>query len=219
MVEWNHLNQSLIHSYTSRAAPFKFVNGNKIIPLTLYNGFNHFSMLGLNLMHVCKRGPMSLEIFTTWRGDSKKDNQMVTYHFRKKTCKWSKEFSLNIIAVWSLPSYASWSAYCQTSYISGTKSQNLNVSCLVLQLSLTNPLKPGVKLRMKMWRCSWSSAVRRWSIFISVINNFILYNGATYIGSLMVYILALCWEDDKKLSIPLATQSSDTSMHHSANVN
>ena len=31
-----------------------------------------------------------------------------------------------------------------------TKSQNLNVSRLILQLSLPNPLKPGVKLRMKM---------------------------------------------------------------------
>ena len=30
------------------------------------------------------------------------------------------------------------------------KSQNLNVSRLVLQLSLPNPLKPGVKSRMKM---------------------------------------------------------------------
>ena len=31
-----------------------------------------------------------------------------------------------------------------------TKFQNLNDSHLVLQLSLPNPLKPGVKLRMKM---------------------------------------------------------------------
>ena len=31
-----------------------------------------------------------------------------------------------------------------------TKSQILNVFCLVLQLSLPNSLKPGVKLRMKM---------------------------------------------------------------------
>ena len=30
-----------------------------------------------------------------------------------------------------------------------TKSQNLNVSCLILQFSLPNPLKPDVKLRMK----------------------------------------------------------------------
>ena len=32
-----------------------------------------------------------------------------------------------------------------------TKSQNLDVSRLVLQLSLSNPLKPGVKSRMKMY--------------------------------------------------------------------
>ena len=36
------------------------------------------------------------------------------------------------------------------SNISCIKSQNLNDSCLIFQLSLANPLKPGVKLRMKM---------------------------------------------------------------------
>ena len=40
--------------------------------------------------------------------------------------------------------------YWKISNISGTKSQNLNDSCLVLQLSLPNPLKLGVKSRMKM---------------------------------------------------------------------
>ena len=40
--------------------------------------------------------------------------------------------------------------YHKTSSISRTKSQNLNVSHLVLQLSLPNPLKPNVKLIMKM---------------------------------------------------------------------
>ena len=40
--------------------------------------------------------------------------------------------------------------YCKTSSISRTKSQNLNASNLVMQLSLLNPLKPGVKSRMKM---------------------------------------------------------------------
>ena len=38
----------------------------------------------------------------------------------------------------------------KTSSISGTKSQNLNVSCILLQLISFNPLTPGVKLRMKM---------------------------------------------------------------------
>ena len=40
--------------------------------------------------------------------------------------------------------------YRKTSSISHTKSQSLNVSCFLLQLSALNPLKPGVKLRMKM---------------------------------------------------------------------
>ena len=41
-------------------------------------------------------------------------------------------------------------SYRKTSSISHTKSQNLNVSCILLQLSSLNPLKPCVKLRMKM---------------------------------------------------------------------
>ena len=40
--------------------------------------------------------------------------------------------------------------YRQVSNIRGTKSQNLDVSRLGLQLSLRNILKPGVKPRMKM---------------------------------------------------------------------
>ena len=40
--------------------------------------------------------------------------------------------------------------YRKTSCISRTKFQNLNVSCILMQLSSLNPLKPGVKLRMKM---------------------------------------------------------------------
>ena len=43
-----------------------------------------------------------------------------------------------------------YSTYRKTSGISRTKSQNLNVSCILLQLSSPNPLKPGAKLRMKM---------------------------------------------------------------------
>ena len=40
--------------------------------------------------------------------------------------------------------------YSKISNISHTQSPNINVSHLVLQLSVPNPLKPGVKLRMKM---------------------------------------------------------------------
>ena len=40
--------------------------------------------------------------------------------------------------------------YCITSNIRCTKSQNSNVSLLILQLSLPEPLKPGFQLIMKM---------------------------------------------------------------------
>ena len=40
-------------------------------------------------------------------------------------------------------------SYPQTSDMSSTKPHNLNVSRLVLQLSLPNPLKSGVKSGMK----------------------------------------------------------------------
>ena len=38
----------------------------------------------------------------------------------------------------------------QISYIRRAKSEKLNVFRIMLQLSLSNPSKPGVKLRMKM---------------------------------------------------------------------
>ena len=57
-------------------------------------------------------------------------------------------YPLIIILEWKPESIIT--RYRQTSNISRTKSQTLNVSCLVLQLSLPNPLKPGVKSRMKM---------------------------------------------------------------------
>ena len=41
-------------------------------------------------------------------------------------------------------------SYRKASNIRRTKSQNLNASRLILQLYLPNPLKPGVKLRIKM---------------------------------------------------------------------
>ena len=48
--------------------------------------------------------------------------------------------------------YMWWSdcMYRQLSNISSTKFQNVNVSRLVLPLHLLNPLKPGVKSRMKI---------------------------------------------------------------------
>ena len=46
-------------------------------------------------------------------------------------------------------SWRTW-AYRQISNIGRTKPKTLKVSCLVLELSLPNPLKSGIKSRMKM---------------------------------------------------------------------
>ena len=60
-------------------------------------------------------------------------------------------FSLSfIISDIQFLSYNKKYTYRKTSCISRTKSQNLDVPRLVLQLFLPNPLKPGVKLSMKM---------------------------------------------------------------------
>ena len=72
--------------------------------------------------------------------------------------------------------------YCQICSTRRTKSQN--VFRLILQWSLPNPLRPGVL--SWQWRCSWSSADRRCSIYIWAINNFITYWGVAYIRGLTV---------------------------------
>ena len=51
---------------------------------------------------------------------------------------------------WGLKGIKMLSYYRKSSSISRTKSQNINVSCILLQLSPLNPLKPGVEFRMKM---------------------------------------------------------------------
>ena len=60
--------------------------------------------------------------------------------------------------------------YRQTSNISRSKSGNLNIYCLVVQLSLFNPMKPGVKSRIKMQleqRPQDAPTVSEWSKYIA----------------------------------------------------
>ena len=73
--------------------------------------------------------------------------------------------------------------YCQTSNIRHTKSKNLNVSHLVLQLSLPNLVNHWLS---RGWRCSWSSVDRRCSNYIWLIINFIAYWGASSIRCLTI---------------------------------
>ena len=70
--------------------------------------------------------------------------------------------------------------YRQIYNIRRTKSQNLNLSRLVLQLYCL------IIETSKEWRCSWSSADRRCSNYIWVINNFIVHKGASYVRGFTV---------------------------------
>ena len=91
--------------------------------------------------------------------------------------QWSPGWDQRTVSQWPL-------TYRQkTSNIRHTKSQNLSVYRLALQLSLPNTLKPSVKWE---WRCSWSSADRRCSNYIWVINIFIANKGVTYIRGFTV---------------------------------
>ena len=70
--------------------------------------------------------------------------------------------------------------YHQIVSISHTKSPNLNVSHLVLQLSLPNPFS---QVLIWQWRWSWSSTNRQW-----VMDNLITSQGAFYVrGLIMIY--------------------------------
>ena len=72
--------------------------------------------------------------------------------------------------------------YCQIYDTSRNKSQNLNVSCLVLQVSLPNPLKPYVENEDVVWAAPTGDAptTSEWS------NNFIAFLGGAYIRGLTV---------------------------------
>ena len=64
-----------------------------------------------------------------------------------------KQFLGHDTAINQIYGYQNWvqeSTYCKISNIRRTQNQNLNVSRLIMQLPLPNPLKPGVKSRMKM---------------------------------------------------------------------
>ena len=71
--------------------------------------------------------------------------------------------------------------YRQTRGMRRTKSQDLNVSRLVLQLSLPNH---WIQVWSREWRWSWSSADRRCSNYIWEISNFIAYKSAVCIRGL-----------------------------------
>ena len=82
---------------------------------------------------------------------------MTPYNFLSAQCKTCiiSHFKLYVCLIYlindwgnTMAPYNMRSTYRKTSSISQAKPQNLNVSRLVLQSSLPNPLKPGVKPKM-----------------------------------------------------------------------
>ena len=71
--------------------------------------------------------------------------QITTIHTKAQACRLFLEMHWMRVVV-SLANHS----HRQTSNVSSTKSQNLNISHLAVQLSSPKPLKPGVESRMKM---------------------------------------------------------------------
>ena len=89
---------------------------------------------------------------STW-----KLGQMISFHlictlWILSLTHWDRDKMASIFQI-TFSNTFSWmkKIYRKTSNISRTKSQILNVSCILVQLSSRNPLKPDVKLRMKIW--------------------------------------------------------------------
>ena len=85
------------------------------------------------------------------------------------------------------------STYCKVSNIRLTKFPKWNDSRLVLQMSLPNLFSHVLSWE---WRCSWSSADRRCSNYIWVINNLIAHKCATYIRDLTVNIFTVSFPEN-----------------------
>ena len=75
------------------------------------------------------------------------------------------------------------SEYRQVSNIRRTKSQHLKYSLLSCDFLCQIPWS---QMLSREWRCSWSSANRQCSNYIWVIDNFIAYQGETYIRGFTV---------------------------------
>ena len=84
---------------------------------------------------------------------------------------WASILRMGVLSNVTLPLYK----YRKIFNIRRAKSQNFNNSRLVLQLSLSNQLKPCRCTLSREWRYSWSSADRRCSNYIWVMNKSLAY--------------------------------------------
>ena len=104
--------------------------------------------------------------------------------------------------------------YCKISNIRITKSQNLIVS--LSSCSCLCPIQWSQVLSRE-WKCSWSSADRRCSNYIWVINNFIARQGVSYIRDLTVSVewtmIYKAWDCNKYMGVFIMTCPTVRSLH------
>ena len=96
--------------------------------------------------------------------------------------------------------------YLQTSNISSTKSSTLMF--FISSFSCLCPIHYS-KVLSREWRCSWSSANRRCSNYIWVMNNLIAYKGMSYIRGLTIFINKM-----SHITVKLRTPVSVTKTFH-----
>ena len=121
------------------------------LTVTFYNESNYFSMLALKLIHISKRdlGIEASAITAEWRASSPYLSERIRPRIQLLS-PWLASQPPAQYPDTSLLTATPKRQYRKTSSMSHTKSQNLNVSHFVLSLSSPNPVKPGVKSRMKM---------------------------------------------------------------------
>ena len=111
----------------------------------------------------------------------------------KKKKKKKKKVTKSIFIIWAKDFWYTWNRsfglgmyYSKTCCINHTKSQNL--MCFFLSCSCLYPIH-WRQVLSQVWRCGWSSADRRCSNYIWVINNFIAHLGANCIRGFTVLII------------------------------
>ena len=113
------------------------------------NELNHKSVKSVkHIHHICYSSTRADTGYTQWLKSSQEQSMHIKYYNANKnedTLSTIRYANVHNIGMRFYVNY-----YRKTSSINRTKSRNLNVSCILLQLSSLNSLKLGVKLRMKM---------------------------------------------------------------------
>ena len=120
--------------------------GNLNVYSTAHSGWQRRKYQSSASLALCGRNPPVSHCCTNWHpfkqynsnSNSIYKSQAIYHPLCPSCCEMSRVYHVHF------------SIYCKTSSMSHTKFQNLIVTHLVLQLSMPNPLNPGIKSRMRM---------------------------------------------------------------------